>query len=88
MNDIERIARITSTDVQTIRLMLQQGCEFGTAFKVPNSRRFTYLLYPEKVRELFGFDIKGKVQDDKEHNRACAGNCDQCDSNAAKRENS
>ena len=75
MNDIERIAKLTSTDAQTIRLLLQQGqCEFGTAIKVNNSRRYTYILYPEKVKELFGFDVKGRIEHDKEH--SCGSACD------------
>lgn len=76
MNDIERIANLTSTDIQTIRLMLQNGCDFGTAIKKPNSKRYTYVLYPEKVRELFGFEVKGKVEHDKRFscNDACNHN--------------
>ena len=76
MNDIERIAKLTSTDVQTIRLMLQEGCDFGTAIKLPNSKRYTYVLYPTKVKELFGFEVRGV-----EHDKAFSGSV-ACDHNS------
>ena len=71
MTDIERIAELTSTDVATVRLLLQQNnCPFGTAIRKDDSRRYTYILYPAKVKELFGFDLKG-VEHDKHSTCTC-----------------
>lgn len=57
MNAIKKIAQVTHTDAQTIRLALQQGCEWGMAIKKPDSRVYTYILYPAKVKELFNVEV-------------------------------
>lgn len=52
---VEKVAEITGHSPQTIRLGLQQGVfEFGAAFKRPDSNRYTYVIYPEKVYDLYG----------------------------------
>ena len=58
MSNIDKIAESCGSTPQTIRLLLQrEDCKFGTAFKKPDSRVYTYVLYPQKVLELFGVRI-------------------------------
>ncbi len=57
MNYIRKIAQATGTSEQTIRLAMQQGCEWGMAVKHPDSRVYTYIPYPEKVKELFNVEV-------------------------------
>lgn len=68
MSLISEIAKVTHTDAQTIRLALQQGCEWGMAIKKPDSRVYTYILYPAKVKELFNVEVNsvGGGSDDNE----------------------
>ena len=55
MTTIEKIAKAAGCETQTIRLLLQRkDCVFGTAIKREGSKHYTYILYPEKVKELFG----------------------------------
>ena len=57
MTTIEKIAKAAGCDVQSVRLLLQQeNCKFGTAFKANGSKHYTYILYPVKVKELFGVE--------------------------------
>ena len=52
---VEQAAKITGHSPQTIREGLKLGIfEFGTAFQRPNSTRYTYTIYPEKVYALYG----------------------------------
>ena len=52
---VEDVARISGHGAQTIRLGLRMGIfDFGTAFKREGSENFTYIIYPEKVYELYG----------------------------------
>lgn len=52
---VERVAAITGHIPQTIRIGLQQGIfDFGVAIKRPNSNRYTYIIYPEKIYQLYG----------------------------------
>ena len=55
-NFIDEIARVTHTDAQTIRLAMQQGCEWGMAVQRPGSKRYTYIPYPNKIKELFNVE--------------------------------
>ena len=57
MTTIEKIAKAAGCETQTIRLLLQRkDCVFGTAIKREGSKHYTYILYPEKVKELFGVE--------------------------------
>lgn len=52
---VEDVAKMAKTSPQTIRLGLQQGVfDFGVAFKRPDSNRYVYIIYPEKVYKLYG----------------------------------
>ena len=52
---IARVAKIMNTSEQTVRIGLQLGIfDFGAAIKLPNSSRYTYILYPEKFYSLYG----------------------------------
>ena len=52
---VQRVAKIMGVSEQTVRVALQQGIfDFGAAIKLPNSSRYTYILYPEKFYSLYG----------------------------------
>ena len=52
---VKEAAKVTGLGEQTIRIGLQQGAlEFGTAFKREGSNSFIYVIYPERVYELYG----------------------------------
>lgn len=52
---VQRVAKIMKTSEQTVRIGLQQGIfDFGTAIKLPNSSRYTYVIYPAKFHALYG----------------------------------
>ena len=56
---VEQVAKISGHSAQTIRIGLQMGIfEFGTAFKRTGSQSYTYIIYPEKVFELYGREEK------------------------------
>lgn len=57
MTWIEQVARATGLTVQSVRLALQAGWEIGTAIKLNDSRIYTYIPYPAKIKELIGIDI-------------------------------
>lgn len=63
MTFISEIAKVTHTSEQTIRVIMQQGCEWGTAVKRPGSRVYTYIPYPEKIKELFGIENDSSLTD-------------------------
>ena len=68
MSDIKRIAQAAGTSEQTIRLAMQQGCEWGMAVK--GSSVYTYIFYPQKVKELFNVEIgssDGACDNDQSH---------------------
>mgnify|MGYP003483592202 CR=1 FL=1 len=56
---IKEIAKLLGTTESTIRCGLQQGVfDFGVAFKrTPESRHYTYVIFPEKVKEY----VKGET---------------------------
>ena len=53
---IKEAAKLLNVSESTVRLGLQQGIfDFGVAFKrTPESKNYTYIIYPEKVRALCG----------------------------------
>lgn len=54
---VQFIADLMNTTPQTVRICLQQGeFPFGVAVKV-GGKRYTYLFYPEKVKEYFGIKL-------------------------------
>ena len=52
---INDIAKALGVSPETVRIGLQQNVyPFGTAFKKPGKQNFTYVLFPEKVKEYIG----------------------------------
>lgn len=53
---VKEAAKMLNVSEATIRIGLQQGIfDFGVAFKRgEGSKHYTYVIYPEKVRELCG----------------------------------
>lgn len=53
---VDEVAKLLDTTPATIRVGLQQGVfPFGVAFKTAdNKKHYTYIIYPEKVREYAG----------------------------------
>lgn len=50
---IKEVAEMLGISPQSVRLGLQRGeLPFGSAIKT--SDRFTYVFYPEKIKEYFG----------------------------------
>lgn len=57
------IARITGKNQQCIRVACQQGVlPFGVAIQT-GSKRFTYMFFPEKVKEYLGVDFENESED-------------------------
>ena len=74
MTGIERIARASGCDVQTIRMLLQSDkCVFGTALKKEGGKNFIYILYPQKVKELFGVEVVERSEHDTRSNNSSFG---------------
>lgn len=53
---IKEVAEMLDTTPLTIRIGLQKGVfDFGVAFKRrADSKNYTYIIYPEKVKEICG----------------------------------
>ena len=56
---VKEVAALLGVSENTIRVGLQQGVfGFGVAFKSnPNSKHYTYVIFPEKVKEY----VKGET---------------------------
>ena len=69
MTWIEQVAQATGLSVQSVRLALQNGWEIGTAIKLDDSRVYTYIPHPQKIRELLGIevDVTGGKDDEKSY---------------------
>lgn len=49
---INEVAKALGKSPQFIRICLQRGLlPFGTATKLPNSSRWSYVIFPEKLKE-------------------------------------
>lgn len=58
-NQMERIAKVLGVNPQTVRKGLEQGCfPFGTAVKC--EKRYSYIFFPEKVKEFLGVEIENE----------------------------
>lgn len=56
-----KVARAQGVSTITLREALKQGViPYGAAFKAEGSGRYTYMFFPEKVREYLGLDL-GKM---------------------------
>lgn len=53
---VEEVAKMLGVTPLTVRIGLQQGVfDFGVAFKTrEDSKHYTYVIYPEKVKEICG----------------------------------
>lgn len=69
MTWIEQVAQATGLSAQSVKLALQNGWEIGTAIKPDNSNVYTYIPYPQKIRELLGIevDVTGGRDDEKSY---------------------
>lgn len=55
---VQQVAKLIGKDAQTIRCGLQAGAiEYGTAWKKPNAKNYTYLIYPKKFTECTGIKL-------------------------------
>ena len=53
---VQQTAKILKKDSQTVRVLLQQGLvSWGFAYKLPNSRHYSYLIYADKFYEEIGY---------------------------------
>lgn len=53
---VKEVADALSCDVQTVRVMIQQGIvSWGKAFKMPGSSKYRYLISPVKFYEETGW---------------------------------
>lgn len=60
---IKDVADALSVSSETVRAGLQLGVyPFGTAFRQDGSKRYTYVLYPKKVREYVGDELLEKKE--------------------------
>lgn len=52
-------AKALNVDCQTVRIMLQQGIvDWGIAYKLGNSKTYSYMIYAKKFYEATGFVYK------------------------------
>ena len=52
---VKKMAEILGITPPTLRGYIISGkCEFATAYKVPGHSRYSFVFYPEKVREYIG----------------------------------
>ena len=53
---VEEVAMMLGVTPLTVRIGLQKGVfDFGVAFKTrEDSKHYTYVIYPEKVKEICG----------------------------------
>lgn len=53
---VQEVSRILKKDSQTIRVLLQQGLVgWGLAYKLPNSKQYSYLIYADKFYREIGY---------------------------------
>lgn len=53
---VQQVAKILKKDSQTVRVLLQQGLvSWGMAYKLPNSRHYSYLIYAKRFYEETGY---------------------------------
>ena len=55
---VQQAAELMGMDAQTLRIGLQENAfPFGTAWKSPNAKNFTYVIYPKKFTEYTGIKL-------------------------------
>lgn len=61
---IEETAVALGLDKQTLRILIQQGVvDYGRAYKLPGSKRWSYLISPKKFYEETGVALGGYEPD-------------------------
>ena len=61
---VSAAAKALRMDCQSVRIMLQQGVvSWGTAFKRPKSRQYSYLISPKKFYEATGYLYEGRAME-------------------------
>lgn len=56
-------AKVLKMDNQTVRLLLQNKLvNWGTAYKRPGSRQYSYIIYAKPFYEATGFQYSEKVE--------------------------
>lgn len=56
---VRTAAKVLKMDPQTVRLLLQNNLvDWGTAFKRPGSRQYSYLIYRQKFFEATGYSYE------------------------------
>ena len=56
---ISDVAKVLGQSPATIRAGLRLGIyDFGAAFKQPGNKKYTYTLYPQKLKEILGADYE------------------------------
>lgn len=54
-------AKALNVDCQTVRLLLQNNLvDWGIAYKIGKSKKYSYLIYPKKFYESTGFYYNGE----------------------------
>ncbi len=57
---IKTVAKVLHMDAQTVRLLLQNKLvPWGTCYKLPNSKHYSYIVYAKPFYEATGFIYKG-----------------------------
>ena len=51
---VKKAAELLKMDVLTVRLILQQGCPWGTCLRLGDSKHYTYIIYDAEFKRLFG----------------------------------
>ena len=53
---VSTAAKVLKMDCQTVRLLLRQNqVPWGIAYRRPNSKQYSYLIYSESFRQLTGY---------------------------------
>ena len=63
--DISEVAKCMGLDKQTVRLMIREGVvEWGSCWKRPGSKRYSYIISPRKFYESTGIALREGIKDD------------------------
>ncbi len=62
---IAEVAKSMALDKQTVRLMIQEGViDWGICWKRPGSKRYSYVISPQKFYESTGIALREGLKDD------------------------
>ncbi len=61
---IEEVSSKLGLDKQTVRVLIQQGIvSWGTAYRLPGSKRYSYLISPRRFYEETGVKLGGMMDE-------------------------